>query len=89
MTSFVKGVELGDLGDLLALRLQHIEEIRLVNSNLVTEVLDDFFEFHNSFQFAVVNSFFVALWLRLFCRVGAGPYACRLLHISFRRLSIA
>ena len=76
MTSFVKGVELGDLGDLLALRLQHVEEISLVNSNLVTEVLDDFFEFHNSFQFAVVESFFIAFRLRLFCGIGAGPYAC-------------
>ena len=63
MTSFVKGFELGDLSGLCALRLQHIEEISLVNSNLVTEVLNDFFEFHNSFQFAVVDSFFIAFRL--------------------------
>ena len=89
LTSFVNGIELSDLCSLCALRLQHVEKISLVNSNLVTEVLDDFFEFHNSFQFAGVDSFFIAFRLWLFCGIGAGPYTCWLLHISFRRLSIA
>ena len=76
MTSFVNGIELGDLRSLCALRLQHVKKISLVNTNLVTEVLDDFFEFHNSFQFAAVESFFIFLRLRLFCGICAGPHAC-------------
>ena len=38
-----------------ALWLQHSEQISLVNSDFFAEILDDFFEFHNSFQLAIVE----------------------------------